>query len=181
MALLSAAAACYWRNNQRPALLAGDPATDRAALLALAASLSGLWDGAIASGASICAWAGVSCTATAGGQIRPTALCAPRRPLRRDLRPSWVETCAQSSGFRHGSLKLTISVGCRNLRGLLQALPQSRRRRLAAFSGSIPSGIGQLAALQSLDLGANGLSGPIPADSARIARVASPARDERLQ
>ena len=170
MALLSAAAACYWRNNQRPALLAGDPATDRAALLALAASLSGLWDGAIASGASICAWAGVSCTATAGGQIRPTALCAPRRPLRRDLRPSWVETCAQSSGFRHGSLKLTISVGCRNLRGLLQALPPGRRRRLAALAaGSIPSGFGQLAALQRLDLGANGLTGSIPADSARSA------------
>ena len=58
----------------------------------------------------------------------------------------------------------------RNLRGLLSALPQSRRRRLATFGGSIPAGLGQLAALQSLDLGANGLSGTIPADSARIAR-----------
>ena len=52
-----------------------------AALLALAASLSGLWDGSIASGASICAWAGVGCAAVAG-QLRPTALCAARPPLR---------------------------------------------------------------------------------------------------
>ena len=55
------------------------------------------------------------------------------------------------------------------------ALPQSRRRRLATFGGSIPAGLGQLAALQSLDLGANGLSGTIPADSARIASRPPPA------
>ena len=47
-------------------------------MVALAVALVGLWDAAVASNSSFCAWAGVTCAA--GTNSRATAMCA--RPCR---------------------------------------------------------------------------------------------------